>query len=163
MQIQFSDFIVPGALVPDLAATSKVEVLAEMIDALVEAGALRAEQRPHAVQALVARERICTTAINGSVAIPHGKHPGVHQLVGMVGRSLAGIPFEAEDGIPVHLFFLLLSNQNESSRHLEALAHISRCVRDDLFKRFLLNARSANEMMHVLSTADQQPYGAGLA
>ena len=160
MPVQFHDFIVPGALVCDLAASTKAEALGGLVDALVAAGALHPDRGAPAMQALLARERISATAVGGGAAIPHAKCPGVPRLMGAVGHCRAGVPFGAGDDEPVRLFFLLLSGQEDSARHLEALAHISRCLRDTLFHRFLANARSPQEMRDVLETADRRSFGA---
>lgn len=156
MSILFRDFIVRDALISNLSATNKLGAITEMVDALVAAGALTEDQQPGIVAALLSRERICTTAIGHGMAIPHGKHPGVHKLIGTFAHSHDGVPYDAADGEPVNLFFLLLSNQSETARHLEALAFISRCLRDDLFQSFLRNTNGVQDIQAVLDTADQQ-------
>lgn len=158
MAILFRDFMASEAIVPNLLATNKHEAIVEMVGQLVAAHALTADQQEGVVKALLDRERICTTAIGDGMAIPHGKGPGVNKLIGAFAHSFAGVPFDAADGKPVRLFFLLLSNRAETAQHLAALAYITRCLRDDLFRTFLLNAHSQKEIMEVFAAADKQAW-----
>lgn len=158
MSLTFRDFIVRDAIVCDMKSDNKLGAITELVDALIDAEALTEELRPGVVSALMAREGISTTAIGGQIAIPHGKHPGVHKLMGVFGHSYEGVPFDAADGEPVKLFFLLLSNQTETSSHLEALAYISRSLSNDLFRKFLLNSRSTQEVMSALDAEDEEEY-----
>jgi len=154
--IRFRDFIDPAAVVDDLESTDKNEVLAELVDTLIRAGQLREETRKGILSALRNREKLGSTGIGQAVAIPHAKHPSIKKIVGALGRSREGIPYDALDGEPVHLFFLLLSNHDSASEHLECLAYISKHIRDDNFRRFLRNARDTAEIVELLAEADDK-------
>ena len=154
--IRFRDFIDPAAVVDDLESTDKNEVLAELVDTLIRAGQLREETRKGILSALRNREKLGSTGIGQAVAIPHAKHPSIKKIVGALGRSREGIPYDALDGEPVHLFFLLLSNHDSASEHLECLAYISKHIRDVNFRRFLRNARDTAEIVELLAEADDK-------
>ena len=74
---------------------------------------------------------------------------------GILKSAKKGIAFEALDGEPVHVLFLLLSSKSASGAHLEALAYISRLVRDEKFVKFLRESKDANGIRELLSEADQ--------
>jgi mannitol/fructose-specific phosphotransferase system IIA component (Ntr-type) len=152
----FRDFIVPEAILGDLVSTSGPEALSEMVDALVRAGSLSEEIRQGVLTALIDREAVGSTGIGQGIAIPHAKHPAVRKLVGLVARSREGVQFDSLDGEPVHLFFLILSNQAAAGEHLKALAYISRHLRNEIFHRFLLRARDEREIRKLLEQADEQ-------
>ncbi len=154
--MNFRDFIVRDAIVGDLVSSGKNEAIAEMTDALIKARAISQDLRQGVLTALLNREKLGSTGIGKGLAIPHAKHPGIKGLVGVFARSREGVMFDAVDGEPVHLFFLLLSNQEHSGQHLEALATVSKRMREDIFRSFLLAARDENEILELLDEADQQ-------
>ena len=100
------------------------------------------------------REELGSTGIGKGIAVPHTKHPSVSKLVGTVGVSADGIDFNSLDGEKVHLLFLLISPPDLPVEHLRALENISRQLRDDMFCKFLKNAKSVEEIQTVLREAD---------
>jgi PTS system fructose-specific IIA component/PTS system nitrogen regulatory IIA component len=154
--IQFRNFIAQDAIVDDLEATDKNSLLSELVDVLIDSGQLRPETRKGVLTALRDREELGSTGIGQGVAIPHAKHPAIKKIVGAFGRSREGIDFDALDGEPVNLFFLLLSNHDSATEHLECLAYISKHIRDDTFRRFLRNARDKDEIVELLAEADEK-------
>jgi mannitol/fructose-specific phosphotransferase system IIA component (Ntr-type) len=138
-----------------LKAVAKEEVIMEMVQALVKAGRIEEANVKKVVKALMDREELGSTGIGAGVAVPHAKHDSVTDLVGAFGRSKKGINFEALDGEPVHVLFLLLSSKSASGAHLEALAYISRLVRDEKFVKFLKDAKDASAIRELLNEADQ--------
>ncbi len=159
--MQFRDIINPRSIVGDLIATEKQDALVEMTDALIESGCLSGELRQSVLQALIDRENLGSTGVGGGIAIPHAKHPAIKRLIALFARSREGVEFEALDSQPVHLFFLLLSNQESAPQHLEALAYVSKNLRDDIFRRFLLKARDEKEIFELLEEADQKALSGG--
>ena len=154
--MQIRDFIVRNAIIGDLQSITKNESLAEMVDALIAADAIAKDLRQGVLTALLDRERLGSTGIGQGIAIPHAKHPGIKKLIGLFARSREGVQFDAIDGEAVHLFFLLLSNQEHTAQHLEALAYVSRHLRDELFCKVLLRARDEREILEFLEDADQK-------
>lgn len=149
----------PALVIPELAATTKRGVLEELAALLSahlaqEGGAGLPPER--IVEVLLERERLGSTGIGEGVALPHGKLSGLSQLCLGLARSRAGIDFEAADGRPAHLFFLLLSPEG-STRHLLALAALARLLRDGAVRARLLTAPSAEafhqELLRTLEEA----------
>ena len=123
--------------------------------ALVKAGKVEESAAKKVIKALMDREELGSTGIGAGVAVPHAKHDSVADLVGVFGRSRKGINFDALDGEPVHVLFLLLSSKSASGAHLEALAYISRLVRDEKFVRFMREAKDVNALRDLLKEADE--------
>jgi PTS system nitrogen regulatory IIA component len=88
------------------------------------------------------------------VAIPHGKLPTVGQVVAAFGRSVPGVDFESLDGKPTHLFFLLVAPEGSAGAHLKALARISRLLKDEGFRRRLMQAADAHELYTIIREED---------
>ena len=153
--MKLGEIIPEGGILDDVKAVQKEEVIKEMVQALVNAGRIEEANVKKVVKALMDREELGSTGIGAGVAVPHAKHDSVTDLVGAFGRSRKGINFEALDGEPVHVLFLLLSSKSASGAHLEALAYISRLVRDEKFVKFLKDAKDAQGIRELLTEADQ--------
>ena len=83
--MKFSVFVAPKAVKSDLAATTKEEVIAELVQSLVEAQEILAKDKDDIIKAIMRREELGSTGIGRGVAVPHTKHPSVKKLVGTVG------------------------------------------------------------------------------
>ena len=158
--MKLSEIIPEGGICEELKATGKEEVIREMVALLAAAGRLQESIQKKVVKALMDREELGSTGIGASVAVPHAKHDAISDLVCAFGRSRKGINFDALDGEPVHIVFLLLSSKNASAAHLEALAFISRLVRDENFVRLLREAKDGGELRELLAEADHTFGGA---
>jgi PTS system nitrogen regulatory IIA component len=153
--MKLSDIIPEDCILDDLKATQKEEVIKEMVQALVKAGKVEESASKKVIKALMDREELGSTGIGSGVAVPHAKHDSVSELVGVFGRSRKGINFDALDAEPVHVLFLVLSSKGASAVHLEALACISRLVRDEKFVRFMREAKDVAALRELLKEADE--------
>ena len=152
----FKDIITAECIIPDLMSRTPNEALAEMVDALISAGELPADLRQGVLKGLIEREAITSTGVGKGIAIPHAKHPAIKKIVGFFARSKEGVDFGAIDGKPVHLFFMLLSNQDIIQQHLQALAYSAKHLNDEIFRRFLLSAKDEREIYKLLEEADSK-------
>lgn len=141
-----------GRVLPDLKARDKKAVIEEMAAALVKD--LPQLDQKKVVTVLLEREGLGSTGIGDNIAIPHGKLPNLDNLVLCFGRSLEGVNFDAIDGKPAHLFFLLLAPENFIGLHLKALAKISRMLRDSSFRRSLMAAADAAAIYNLIAAED---------
>ena len=105
---------------------------------------------------LLEREKLGSTGIGDGIAIPHGKLAGLDEMVVAFGRSREGIDFEAMDGKPVHLFFLLMAPENSAGQHLKALAKISRMLKDAGFRKNLLEAKTHDDLVRIIAEKDDE-------
>ena len=156
--MKFADFVTVGAIRADLSAEDKHAVIHELVQALVDANAIRREDKESIVKAILKREELGSTGIGRGVAVPHTKHPSVDQLVGTVGVSAEGVDFNSLDGERVQLFFLLISPPDRPGDHLRALENISRQLRDDTFCRFLKHSKTAEDIQQLLEEADNNQF-----
>jgi PTS system nitrogen regulatory IIA component len=134
-----------------LQGEDKEEVLEELVDALVRAR--RVGDREAALRALLDRERLGTTGIGGGVAIPHGKDTTIGQLTAAVGTSPGGIDWEAADGEPVYLVFLVLAEANNPGPHVQLLADIARLLKTPGLRKRLVSAGSPDEVIRLITEA----------
>jgi PTS system fructose-specific IIA component/PTS system nitrogen regulatory IIA component len=156
--MKFSDFVSAPAIRAELKADDKEGVIREMVDALLDAGKIVADQVESIVKAILKREELGSTGIGRGVAVPHTKHPSVQRLVGTVAVSSEGLDFNSLDGEKVNLFFLLISPPDRPGDHLRALENISRQLRDDTFCKFLKQAKTADDIRQLLDEADNNQF-----
>lgn len=148
------DIVPPGAVLADLRAETKEGVLRELSEAI--AAAVPGTSAEALAAVLVEREGLGSTGIGDGVAIPHGKMAGIERLVAAFGRSRDGVPFQSLDGKPAHLFFLIVAPENSAGMHLKALARVSRLLKDERFRRALLSARGASELVGIFREEDER-------
>ncbi|MBM4038938.1 MAG: PTS sugar transporter subunit IIA [Planctomycetes bacterium] len=133
-----------------LEAEDKEEAFAEMIELLVRAGRLEDRGRACALKAILAREAMATTGIGSGVAVPHGKEPCVKSLLAALGISKKGIEYDATDGEPVYLVFLVLAEANNPGPHVQCLGEIARLLQVPGFNDRLRNARTPKEALDLI-------------
>jgi len=148
--MRMSDFVVRESINPELKATTKEGVIREMVEGLRTAGYFKGGEPEDIIKAVLKRELLGSTGIGRGVAIPHTKHPSVDRLVGSIALSKNGVPFDALDGEPVHVFVMLISPQDRPGDHLRALENVSRSLRDDGFVRALRQAPSREAVWDLL-------------
>lgn len=141
-------------ILEQLKAKSKQEVLAELAGVFVK-GKIKFDSGAM-LRVLMEREKLGSTGIGDGVAIPHGKLAGLDEILVAFGRSREGIAFEALDGKPVHLFFLLMAPENSAGQHLKALAKISRMLKDREFRKKLLETQMHDDLVRVITEKDDE-------
>lgn len=150
--MKIMDFLKEGTVKAHLKAKGKKEVVEELVNFLVEAGEI--EDKEELIKALLQRERLGSTGIGQGVAIPHAKSDVVRGVIAAFGRSPQGIEFDAVDGKPAHLFFLLVAPTDSTGPHLRALARLSRLLRDKSFREALRKADSDEDLVRVIKQED---------
>ena len=147
--MRLTDYLRPDLVLADLKAVDKAAVLDEMVTPLVATGDIRDPARTR--QILLEREQLGTTGIGDGVAIPHGKIEGISTIRLVVGRSRSGIPYDALDGRPCTIFFLVLAPEQAAGMHLRILASISRLLKDDGFRRSFMSADDGDALYSFLN------------
>ena len=144
------EFLRPEAVAPALRANGKKQALQELS---AQAARLTGLEEREVFETLLQRERLGSTGIGDRIDIPHGKLPQLDRLFGLVARLEKPIDFEAIDGEPVDIIFLLLAPAAAGADHLKALARIARVLRDRSIHDRIRAARDANALYAVLSNA----------
>jgi PTS system nitrogen regulatory IIA component len=148
------DILSPQSVIVGLRGETKEDIIEELVDALA-AGATISD-REKVLQAVLEREKIMSTGIGDGIAIPHGKSDAVVRLAAALGTQKRGVDFEALDGEPAFVFFLLVSPANVSGPHIKALARISRLLKNDDFKKKLIGAANAAEIMAIVESEERE-------
>lgn len=152
--MKLCDFVVAGAIVPELEAGTKEAAIRQMVASLKSAGSVKAEDEEGIVAAILKREELGSTGIGNGVAVPHTKHASVEKLVATVALAREGVDFASLDGEPVYILFLLVSPPDRPGDHLRGLENISRHLRNQNFCKFLRQSKSREEILELLKEAD---------
>ena len=143
-----TDLVAPNAVIPALKVNSKKQAIQELA---ARAAKLTGQNERAIFEILLQREKLGSTGVGSGVAIPHGKLSKLAKLFGLFARLDRPIDFEALDGQPVDLIFLLLAPEAAGADHLKALARVARLLRDPEIARKLRDCRDAEALYAVLA------------
>ena len=146
------EFLNEKAVSADLKATTKDAVLRELVDVLAKAEGIK--NKEDLVKVLMSRESLGSTGIGQGVGIPHAKTNAVKKLVAALGISTNGVHFDALDGEPVHIFFLLVAPEDSAGPHLKGLARISRLLKDKHFRDSLKVLKEDKAILKLIRDED---------
>jgi len=143
-----TDLVAPNAIIPAMKVNGKKQALQEIA---AKAAELTGQNERAILEILLQREKLGSTGVGNGVAIPHGKLPKLNKVFGLFARLDRPIDFEALDGHPVDLIFLLLAPEGAGADHLKALARVARLLRDPDVARKLRESRDADALYSVLA------------
>ena len=143
-----TDLLSPDAILSALRVNGKKQALQEMSERAAQVSGLSARE---IFDALLQRERLGSTGVGDGIAIPHGKLANCKHIFGIFARLERPIDFEALDGLPVDLIFLLIAPESAGADHLKALARIARLLRDQDVAKKLRASRDAPAIYSVLA------------
>ena len=134
-------------VVLDLDVASKKRVF-EQVGLLFENSSQIARSRVY--DSLFAREKLGSTGLGQGIAIPHGRIKGLKDALGAVVRLKQPIPFDAPDGQPVSLIFVLLVPDRATDAHLQILSELAQMFSDRAFRERLLGAPTASDLHQMI-------------
>ena len=146
--MRLSEILKPQNIKVPLEAKTKPEAIAELVALLAANGEV--VDAKQVLDAVLDREATRTTGIGNGLAIPHGKCNGAAHLSMAIGRPAVPIDFQAIDGRPVNLIWLLTSPPDKTGPHIHALARISRLMTIDKFRAALAAAKSSQELYDAI-------------
>ena len=152
--VKISDALKLNTVVPSIQSTDKPDVIKELAEVL--AGAHPVINKEGLIEALLEREKLCSTAVDSGVAIPHAKLSGISNVVLGFGKSDKGIEFDSLDREPTYLFILLVSPESYTVQHIELLARISMLFKNPEFRKRLMSARSKEELYEYIISEDEK-------
>ncbi len=146
--MRLTEILKPQNIKVPLEAKVKTEAIGELVNLLAANGELTDPKK--VLDAVLDREATRTTGIGNGLAIPHGKCGGTDRLTMAIGRPATPIDFQAIDGRPVNLIWLLSSPPDKTGPHIHALARISRLMTIDRFRQALANAKTSQEIYDAI-------------
>ena len=152
--MRLTEILKPQNIKIPLEAKVKTEAIGELVTLLAANGDLTDPKK--VLDAVLDREATRTTGIGNGLAIPHGKCTGTGNLVMAIGKAAAPIDFQAIDGRPVTIIWMLASPPDKTGPHIHALARISRLMTIDKFRHAVNAAQSAQAMFDIIVQQESQ-------
>jgi fructose-specific phosphotransferase system IIA component len=151
--MKVSELLKPEFVIPELKGETKEDAINELIDLFKKDN--RVDDIEKVRSAVLDREKIMSTGVGKGFAIPHGKTNAVKEIVGAFGKVKKGIDYDALDGNPVQLIFLLVGKDNLISTHIKLLSRISRLMNKDDFRHRLVEANDAVEIIKLFTEEEE--------
>lgn len=138
----------PELIKVDLEAVDKEEAFEELVDHFCQAE--KSNAREEILDALREREAKMSTGIHKGIGIPHGKTNAVENVYGVLGISPQGIDYDALDGEPVYLIFMVLIPQKDTEKHLRILKRMAELLENPQFYIELVAQKDAQGVYNVI-------------
>ena len=152
--MKITDLLAKESVALGKKAKDKSDVLNQMVDLMVAGD--RISDRKLYLEAVEAREAEGTTGVGQGIAIPHGRCSGVKEA-GLAAMTIdGGVEYEALDGNPVDLVFLIAAPESSGNVHLEILSKLATMLMDEKFTADLRNAKNADEFLQIIDKAEAQ-------
>lgn len=148
-----TELLTPDRIRVPLHAGDKPGVLRELTQLLADRAGV--DSAP-LLGAVLEREAVLSTGIGHGIAIPHAKVAIVQELSLVCGSHPQGIDFDALDGAPVRLFFLLIGPESAAGQHVKALSRIARLVRREEVREALMRAETPEAFNQLLVEAEER-------
>jgi fructose-specific phosphotransferase system IIA component len=136
-------------IIPSMASEERWKAIAELVDCLVSAGKIDAEDRDQVLNSIRQREETMSTGIGFGIAIPHASSEKVDEVVAAFGRSATGVQFDSLDGQPVFFIVLFVVPKDQFQTHLRTLAAIAKFLNDKAVREDLAGASDAAAILRV--------------
>ncbi|BBO17450.1 PTS system component [Candidatus Brocadia pituitae] len=149
-----SDVLAKERIIMNIAGEGKNEVLEKMVHTAGTSNKVIGEST--LFQKIMEREKIRSTGIGGGIGIPHAQTSGVTDIVGCLAISRQGIEFNAIDGKPVHIIFLIAAKERFDNKYLGLLSRIARLFIDESFKQKIMRSTSPEEVMNLITENEKE-------
>lgn len=138
----------------EIESSEKEGVIGELINLLSDDEKIKSLD--DVKNAVLEREKIMSTGVGKGFAIPHAKTSSVEGIIASFGKSNNDIDFDALDGEPVHLVFVLVGQDNMVGPHIKLLSRISRMMNKEEFREALLNAKTSEEIYEIFDQEEKK-------
>lgn len=151
--MNIKDLLIKDAMIMDLQATDKQSAIDEMVEKMFAVG--RITDIDTYKKGILAREAQTSTGLGDGIAMPHAKNAAVKEATVLFAKSKNGVDYEALDGQPTYLFFMIAAPEGANDTHLQALAQLSRLLIDPTFVDKLKAADTPDEVQELFQKAEE--------
>lgn len=150
--MNINELLIKDAMIMDLKATDKKGAIDEMVQKMYDVGRISDIQAYK--DGILAREAQTSTGLGDGIAMPHAKNKAVKEATVLFAKSNTGVDYEALDGQPTYLFFMIAAPEGANDTHLQALAALSRLLIDADFVAQLKSAKTPDEVQKLFADAE---------
>ena len=152
--MRIADVLEPKSIVSELSSNNKPDIIKEIAENLSSVYPNTSFERLEEV--LLEREKLCSTAVDSGVAIPHAKLSGITEIIAGFGRSKEGIEFGSLDRKKTHFFITIITPENSAGSHIKLLARISKIFKNPELRSRLMNCESIEEIYEAITLEDEK-------
>lgn len=152
--MKIADVLERKTIITNLEAKSKPEVIEELAERISSVYTNINQER--LVEVLMEREKLCSTAVDSGVAIPHAKLSGISNIIAGFGRSAAGIDFDSLDAKKTHLFIVVIAPENSTGSHIQLLARISKIFKNPELRAEIMECESQDDIYEAIIREDEK-------
>ncbi len=149
------DYLCEGAVCMELREDERDDAIRALLHNLVGGRLVPDDLVEAALEKIIAREELGTTAIGKGVAVPHARLEGLEKALVAFGYSSEGIEFNALDGQPVHQVFLVVAPRDHTDEYIAIMERITRLVQNPDFRRFVAQSSNAEEVIELVAEMDR--------
>ena len=153
--MKISEILKIDCIIPEFDVQDKEEIINQLVDLFNDDN--RVSDLGVVRETVLERERIMSTGVGNGFAIPHGKTDSVTEIIAGFAKTNTPIDFEALDGEPVNLIFLLVGKENMVGPHIKLLSRISRMMNKEEFRTALAEAKTPQEI-HEIFCEEEKKY-----
>ena len=150
------EILYPDVVKTTLEAENKYEAIDELVDLLVENHEIPLALREHIVEVIVEREKSLSTGMEYGIALPHGSTDAVDDIIGALGISRRGLPFESLDGKPAHIVILLVLPKSKFQAHVRTLGGIAHLMSNANLRQALKNAPDSQTVLRLIEEEEDR-------
>ena len=154
--MRLGELLDEATILIDYKAKDRWVAIPEIVDALVASGRLDVSLRKAVVDALVAREKIASTGMEHSVALPHASVDGLNSALAALAIAPEGVAFQSADGRPAKLIVLLVIPRRQIQQYIRTLAGIARLFTNESVRNALAQAKTAKEALRTIQEGEQE-------
>ncbi len=151
--MKINQIISINSIALNLEVDSKYDLLNKMVELASYSG--RFTNHESILKSVLDREKIMSTGVGKSIALPHAKSTELSEPVGAIAILNESIDYDSLDGEPVKIIFLLLGQESNVGSHLKVLSKVSRLMNNDSFRYQLLDCKSPKEVMDIFSSMEE--------
>ncbi|MGF2941697.1 PTS fructose transporter subunit IIABC [Enterococcus xiangfangensis] len=151
--MDIKELLIKDAMIMDLQAVTKEAAIDEMVQKMYDAG--RISDIDVYKEGILKREAQTSTGLGDGIAMPHAKNSSVKEATVLFAKSQKGVDYEALDGQPTYLFFMIAAPEGANDTHLQALAALSRLLIDPDFVTKLKAAETPDQVQATFEAAEK--------
>lgn len=151
--MKLNEIININSIALNLEVYSKIDLLKKMVDLASNSG--RFADSDSILKAVLDREKIMSTGVGKSIALPHAKSSELSEPVGALAILNQAIDYDSLDGEPVKIVFLLLGQESNVGSHLKVLSKVSRLMNNDSFRFQLLDCKTPKQVMDLFNNMEE--------
>ncbi|QEH67007.1 PTS fructose transporter subunit IIABC [Cellulosilyticum sp. WCF-2] len=155
--MRITDLLTTESIDLNFKVNSKSEAINYLLDLMYSTGNI--SDKEVYKSAILAREDLSTTGIGEGIAIPHAKTSAVKKATLVAAVSKDGVDYEALDGAPSHLFFMIAAPDGANNTHLDVLSRLSTILMDAKFREKLIHANSPQEFLKLINVKETEKFG----